>query len=365
MKITKTSTNDFVFLPAKSMYKSLLKPLFFQLSPERAHHLTFGLLKFASKIPGGKFMLTSLFDPKTDAPLELFGLQFRNKVGLAAGLDKNGEYIDQLAMIGFGHVEVGTVTPLPQPGNPKPRLFRLKKDEAIINRMGFNNYGVEALVKRLKSVKSDVIVGANIGKNKITSEENAISDYLKCVDALHEYCDYFTINVSSPNTPNLRNLQAKEPLRQLLSQVKRRVDEKPVRRPILLKIAPDLSDTALDDVIEIVKETGIEGIIATNTTIERTGLKTDADTIESIGAGGLSGKPLFDRSTAVLKYIADRANGQIKLIGVGGIRNADDAQRKIDAGADLVQVYSGMIYEGPALIKSICERLNKRKHEAN
>jgi dihydroorotate dehydrogenase len=258
-----------------------------------------------------------------------------------------------MAMLGFGFIEIGTLTPKPQEGNPQPRLFRLQQDEALINRMGFNNGGVLEAVERLKKRKSDVIVGGNIGKNKVTPNENAVDDYLICLEALHPYVDYFVVNVSSPNTPNLRDLQEKEPLKQLLQAVKSANDQKPNPKPILLKIAPDLTDGQLDDIVEIVRQTGIDGVIATNTTIDRSGLHTPKSEVEAIGAGGVSGKVLAKRSTEVIRYLHQKSGGAFPIVGVGGIFSAEDAIEKLEAGASLIQVYSGMIYEGPGLIKKI------------
>ena len=280
-------------------------------------------------------------------------MKFKNPVGLAAGFDKDAKLIDEMAMLGFGFIEIGTLTPKPQEGNPQPRLFRLPQDEALINRMGFNNGGGLEAVERLKKRKSDVIVGGNIGKNKVTPNENAVDDYLYCLEALHPYVDYFVVNVSSPNTPNLRDLQEKEPLKALLSAVKSANDKKEKPKPILLKIAPDLTDGQLDDIIEIVLETEIDGVIATNTTIDRSALKTDKNQVEAIGAGGVSGKVLKNRSTEVIRYLNQKSIGAFPIIGVGGIYSAEDAIEKLQAGASLVQVYSGMIYEGPSLIKRI------------
>lgn len=293
----------------------------------------------------------ALDDPRLER--EVFGLKFKNPVGLAAGFDKDAKLIDEMAMLGFGFIEIGTLTPKPQEGNPQPRLFRLPQDEALINRMGFNNGGVADAVKRLKKRKSNVIVGGNIGKNKVTPNEHAVDDYLFCLEALHPYVDYFVVNVSSPNTPNLRDLQEKEPLKQLLSAVKSANDQKSKPKPILLKIAPDLTDGQLDDIIEIVRETQIDGVIATNTTIDRSKLSTSAAEVEAIGAGGVSGKVLKDRSTEVIRYLHSHSGGAFPIIGVGGIFSAADAIEKLEAGASLIQVYSGMIYEGPSLIKKI------------
>jgi|TARA_R100000365_G_C2747570_1_gene77631 dihydroorotate dehydrogenase len=336
------------------VYKSLLKPLLFLKKPEAAHHLTFDLTKLTFNLPIVKSALKANF--RLDDPLlerEVFGLKFKNPVGLAAGFDKDAKLIDEMAMLGFGFIEIGTLTPKPQEGNPQPRLFRLPQDEALINRMGFNNGGVLEAVERLKKRKSDVIVGGNIGKNKVTPNENAVDDYLYCLEALHPYVDYFVVNVSSPNTPNLRDLQEKEPLKALLSAVKSANDKKEKPKPILLKIAPDLTDGQLDDIIEIVLETEIDGVIATNTTIDRSALKTDKNQVEAIGAGGVSGKVLKNRSTEVIRYLNQKSIGAFPIIGVGGIYSAEDAIEKLQAGASLVQVYSGMIYEGPSLIKRI------------
>jgi dihydroorotate dehydrogenase len=336
------------------VYKSLLKPLLFLKKPEAAHHLTFDLTKLTFNLPVVQSALKANF--RLDDPLlerEVFGLKFKNPVGLAAGFDKDAKLIDEMAMLGFGFIEIGTLTPKPQEGNPQPRLFRLPQDEALINRMGFNNGGVLEAVERLKKRKSDVIVGGNIGKNKVTPNENAVDDYLYCLEALHPYVDYFVVNVSSPNTPNLRDLQEKEPLKALLSAVKSANDKKEKPKPILLKIAPDLTDGQLDDIIEIVLETEIDGVIATNTTIDRSALKTDKNQVEAIGAGGVSGKVLKNRSTEVIRYLNQKSIGAFPIIGVGGIYSAEDAIEKLQAGASLVQVYSGMIYEGPSLIKRI------------
>lgn len=336
------------------MYKSLLKPLLFLKKPEDAHHLTFDLTKLTFNLPVINSLVSSNFKLE-DLRLEreVFGLKFKNPVGLAAGFDKDAKLIDEMAMLGFGFIEIGTLTPKPQEGNPQPRLFRLPQDEALINRMGFNNGGVADAVERLKKRKSDVIVGGNIGKNKVTPNENAVDDYLYCLEALHPHVDYFVVNVSSPNTPHLRDLQEKEPLKQLLSAVKSANDQKTKPKPILLKIAPDLTDGQLDDIIEIVKETQIDGVIATNTTIDRSKLSTPKNEVEAIGAGGVSGKVLAKRSTEVIRYLHQKSNGAFPIVGVGGIFSAEDAIEKLEAGASLVQVYSGMIYEGPSLIKKI------------
>jgi dihydroorotate dehydrogenase len=292
----------------------------------------------------------------------VFGLDFKNPVGLAAGFDKNARYIDELSYCGFGFIEIGTLTPKGQEGNPKKRLFRLKNDHGIINRMGFNNDGVKIAVKHLKKMRSNgVLVGGNIGKNKITPNDQADNDYLLCFDALFDYVDYFVVNVSSPNTPNLRALQEKEPLQRLLGLLVTENKSRDKSKPILLKIAPDLSNEQLDDIIEIVLKTEIDGLIATNTTISRENLLSSKETIENIGNGGLSGKPLANRSTEVIRYISKESDGRIPIIGVGGIHSAKDALDKIDAGAALVQLYTGFIYEGPGLIKEINNGILKRR----
>lgn len=342
------------------MYKLLIKPIFFLFDPETIHHFVFGMLKFVNKIPGVSALIRSMYlveDKRLER--ELFGLKFKNPVGLGAGFDKDAKLIDELANLGFGFIEIGTITPLAQSGNDLPRLFRLPADEALINRMGFNNGGMDAAVERLKNRKSDILVGGNIGKNKLTPNENATDDYVKSYNALYDYVDYFTVNVSSPNTPNLRALQEKEPLKQLLQTLKDINALKVKPKPILLKIAPDLTNEQLDDIVEIVQETKIDGVIATNTTISRENLKTSKATIEAIGMGGLSGKPVRTRSTEVIKYLADKSNKSFPIIGVGGIHSAADAIEKINAGASLIQIYSGFIYEGPALIKEINKALLK------
>jgi len=278
---------------------------------------------------------------------------------LAAGFDKNAVLIPEMASFGFGFIEIGTLTPKAQVGNPKPRLFRLKKDQAIINRMGFNNDGVTTAIEHLKKRPANIIVGGNIGKNKVTPNEEAISDYEKCFDQLYDYVDYFVVNVSSPNTPNLRALQDKEPLTKLLRTLHTKNQQKDKPKPILLKIAPDLTNEQLDEVIEVVIDTKTDGLIATNTTIDREGLQASNDQVEAIGAGGLSGQPLKKRSTEVIKYIYQKSNGAFPIIGVGGIASPTDAIEKLEAGASLVQIYSGFIYEGPSLIKNIKKALIK------
>ena len=305
------------------------------------------------KIPGAPFLFRFLYsvnDKRLET--EVFGLKFKNPVGLAAGFDKNAVLYNELSDLGFGFIEIGTLTPVGQQGNPKKRLFRLKNNNAIINRMGFNNDGVREAVERLKKNKG-VLIGGNIGKNKLTPNEDATSDYLICFEALYDYVDYFVVNVSSPNTPNLRELQEKEPLKQLLQTLQNENVSKPKQKPILLKIAPDLSDSQLLDIIAIVTETKIAGVIATNTTLSREGLQSEINP-EVIGeSGGLSGKPLEKRATEVIRFLSEKSNKAFPIIGVGGIHSAEDAIQKLEAGASLIQLYTGFIYEGPALVKAI------------
>ncbi len=330
------------------MYKTILRPILFCFDPEKIHYFTFALIRFCHKLGmGGMFRgIYKVNDPRLER--KLFGLTFPNPVGLAAGFDKDARLYRELSNFGFGFIEIGTVTPKPQSGNPKKRLFRLKSDSAIINRMGFNNGGVEEAVTRLKRNKN-VLVGGNIGKNKVTPNEEAVNDYVICFEALFDYVDYFVVNVSSPNTPNLRELQDKKPLTDLLNTLQDKNNQKSSRKPILLKIAPDLTDDQLLDIIDIVKDTQIDGVIATNTTISREGLTSE----NKKEMGGLSGKPLTSRSTEVIRFLSQKSNQAFPIIGVGGIHSVDDALEKIEAGASLVQLYTGFIYEGPALVKAI------------
>ena len=340
------------------LYQKLLRPLLFHLEAEQAHHFTLATFKNLSRIPGAQAIIQSLLSKNNPAlKTEAFGLKFPNPVGLAAGFDKNAAFIDELAILGFGYIEIGTVTPKPQPGNDKPRLFRLPKDQAIINRMGFNNDGVDVVVERLKKTKSKIIVGGNIGKNKITPNENAIDDYEICFEKLFDHVDYFVVNVSSPNTPGLRELQEKEPLTRLLNRLQNLNQKHTKAKPLLLKIAPDLTESQLDDIAAIAKDTQLSGLIATNTTISRDHLKTTKVEVEAIGAGGLSGQPLTEQSTDVIKHLRERIGDNIPLIGVGGIMRPEDATHKFEAGAKLVQIYSGFIYSGPGLVKGICRQL--------
>ncbi len=336
------------------MYRYFAKPLLFRLPAETAHHFTFNLLKIPMFSQGLGWW--HQFDHPS-LKRELFGLTFRNPIGLAAGFDKNAVCYQALHNLGFGFVEIGTVTPEPQAGNPRPRLFRLPSDEALINRMGFNNDGMKRIVRRLENRRRDLIIGGNIGKNKVTPNEDAISDYEKCFHALYEYVDYFTVNVSSPNTPDLRALQDKEPLTRLLRHLQDLNHARSAPKPILLKIAPDLNNDQLDDIIDIVTTLSIDGLIATNTTIDRGGLTTSAATLENIGNGGLSGKPLTGRATEVIFYIHQKSKGRFPIIGVGGIHSAKEAREKLEAGASLIQLYTGFVYQGPQLIKDIKREL--------
>jgi dihydroorotate dehydrogenase len=335
------------------MYKLLIRPLFFCFDPEKIHYFTFSAIRFLNKIPGFSGLFKALYevnDPRLER--EVFGIKFKNPVGLAAGFDKDAKLYQELSNFGFGFIEIGTLTPVGQDGNPKKRLFRLKEDHAIINRMGFNNGGVQEAIVRLKKNKG-VLIGGNIGKNKVTHNEEAVHDYEICFEALFPYVDYFVVNVSSPNTPNLRELQEKEPLKKLLQTLENNTLQSTNHKPILLKIAPDLTDEQLLDIIEIVNETKIAGVIATNTTISREGLQSE----NKSEMGGLSGKPLSKRSTEVIRFLSEKSNKSFPIIGVGGIHSAEDAMEKLNAGASLVQLYTGFIYEGPALVKAINKKI--------
>lgn len=341
------------------MYKLLIRPILFCFDPEQVHHFTFSLIRFLNKIPGFGKLFKSIYEVKNPKlEREVFGLKFKNPVGLAAGFDKDAKLYQELSNFGFGFIEIGTLTPKPQEGNPKKRLFRLKEDSAIINRMGFNNGGVLEAVERLKK-NNGVLIGGNIGKNKNTPNEEATSDYKICFEALFPHVDYFVVNVSSPNTPNLRALQDKEPLTHLLQTLQNLNLQKPKQKPILLKIAPDLTNEQLLDIIDIINETKIAGVIATNTTLSREGLQSE----NKSEMGGLSGKPLTNRSTEVIRFLSEKSNKSFPIIGVGGIHSADDAIEKLNAGASLVQLYTGFIYEGPNLIKEINERVLREKNK--
>lgn len=342
------------------MYK-VLRSILFLFDPEKVHYFTMKMMHIILKFPGMKSLWKKMYVVEHPSlKREFFGLAFDNPVGLAAGFDKNATMFNDLAYCGFGFIEIGTVTPLGQEGNPKPRLFRLKPDSGIINRMGFNNEGVDAAVEQLKLRKTKLIIGGNIGKNKLTPNEDATSDYSISFEKLFDHVDYFVVNVSSPNTPDLRSLQEKEPLTELLQSLQNLNAKKEKRKPILLKIAPDLTNEQLDDIIEIVMDVKLDGVIATNTTISREGLKSDPKMVSEIGAGGLSGKPVRSRSTEVIRYLSEKSNKAFPIIGVGGIHSVEDAIEKLDAGADLLQVYTGFIYEGPKLVKRINHALVNR-----
>jgi dihydroorotate dehydrogenase len=349
------------------MYKLLFRPLLFLLPAETAHSVTMGIFNVLVRIPVVRWLIKNSYSGSKNQNINVAGLNFKNRVGLAAGFDKNAKHIDALSCLGFGFIETGTITPLPQSGNPKPRLFRLKKDKALINRMGFNNDGAKAVAERLRKKKRDIIIGVNIGKNKDTPNENAVDDYEKCFKELYDAADYFVVNVSSPNTPGLRELQEKDSLRKILSRLQEINIERapfPLERagvrlkPIFLKISPDLTLAQLDDIVEVVLETKIAGVIASNTTITRENLQTSNSELQGIGNGGLSGKPLAKASTETIRYLSLKAQGKFSIIGCGGIFSAGDAVEKINAGADLVQVYTGFIYEGPSLVKKICNKLS-------
>ncbi|WP_341216811.1 quinone-dependent dihydroorotate dehydrogenase [uncultured Wocania sp.] len=342
------------------MYKLLLRPLFFLFDPEKIHHFTFSLIRFASKIPGFSSLFKSLY-VVNDKRLErkLFGLTFKNPVGLAAGFDKNAVLYNELANFGFGFIEIGTVTPKAQAGNPKKRLFRLKDDKGIINRMGFNNEGLEAAIKQLKKNKGKLIIGGNIGKNTQTKPEDYTKDYLECFNALHPFVDYFVLNVSCPNVGSHAKLNDKDYLEELISAVQKANKIFESEKPILLKIAPDLNNNQLDEIIQLVADTKLDGVIASNTSIDRRGLKASQKQLETIGNGGLSGRPIREKSTQVIKYLSEKSNKAFPIIGVGGVHSAQDALEKISVGADLIQVYTGFIYEGPSLIKAINKAILK------
>lgn len=336
------------------MYKLLIRPILFSFDPEKIHHFTFKLIKFMNAIPGVGAINRAIFsinDKKLER--ELFGLKFKNPVGIAAGFDKNAILYNELENYGFGFVEIGTVTPKPQAGNPTPRLFRLKEDQGLINRMGFNNEGVDAAVERLKKRRTKIIIGGNIGKNTLTTDDHLLEDYEYNYRKLHAHVDYFVVNVSCPNIGNIAKLNDKMFLIEMLTRLKELNKELGKERPILLKIGPDRTNEGLDEVIEVIAESGIDGVIATNTATDRSNLKTPQEKLAEIGKGGLSGQPLKDRSTEVIRYLAKKSNKAFPIIGVGGIHSAEDAMDKINAGADLVQVYTGFIYQGPKLVKDI------------
>ena len=344
------------------MYKLLLRPIFFLFDPEKVHYFTFSLIRITSKIPGVSSIIRSLYQVN-DPGLErhLFGLKFKNPVGLAAGFDKNAVLFNELANFGFGFIEIGTVTPKGQAGNPKKRLFRLKDDQGIINRMGFNNEGVQVAIEQLKHNKGQLIIGGNIGKNTNTSPDGYTKDYLTCFNALHPYVDYFVLNVSCPNVGSHAKLNDKDYLLELIETVQKANTNFDKQKPILLKIAPDLNALQLDEIIDLVLQTNLDGVIASNTSTDRSGLKAPKTQLDAIGNGGLSGQPVKDKSTKVIKYLADKSNKAFPIIGVGGVHSANDALEKINAGADLVQIYTGFIYEGPRLIKNINKAVLKNR----
>lgn len=343
------------------MYKLLVRPLLFSFDPEWVHYFTLNTLKFLNKIPFSSWLFRKIYSYQNSSlEKELFGIKFKNPVGLAAGFDKNGKYIKEMSNLGFGFIEIGTITPKPQPGNPKKRLFRVQNDLAIINRLGINNDGNILCAERLKKNNSDVVIGGNIGKNTATSNENADTDYIQNFEILHQYVDYFVLNVSCPNVSNFTKLQDVEFLKKLVPQLKKINSTKPKKKPILIKISPDLNQDQLDETIDLVRSENLDGIIATNTTTSRNNLKTNNSKIEKIGNGGLSGEPLKNKSNEVIRYISKKTNGNLPIIGVGGIMNPKDALDKIKAGADLIQLYTGFIYEGPSIVKKINQYLSKK-----
>jgi dihydroorotate dehydrogenase len=337
---------------------SLLRKILFNFDAEEVHHFSMSTLAAANAIGIFNKILSNSFQcSHPSLQKEVFGIRFPNPVGLGAGFDKNGLYLKELETLGFGFVEIGTVTPLPQQGNETPRLFRLPKDKALINRMGFNNNGVKAVAGRLRFRNTNIIVGGNIGKNKATPNDEAWKDYQRCFSELFDCVDYFVVNVSSPNTPGLRELQEKESLLKILGHLQHENQGKVQPKPILLKIAPDLTIGQVDDIIELADEVNLSGLVATNTTISRENLNTAKQTIDNIGAGGLSGKPVKERSTEIVKYIHQQTGGKIPIVASGGIFNGNDAKEKLNAGADLLQVWTGFIYEGPSIVKNICKQL--------
>ncbi len=344
------------------MYKFFIKPILFLFDPEKVHHFTFKLIKYSAKLPFVQCPRNKFYSVKDDRLHQnLFGLNFINPVGLAAGFDKNAELYNELKDFGFGFIEIGTVTPKPQAGNPKPRLFRLKKDKALINRMGFNNKGVDAIVNNLKKRTSKtIVIGGNIGKNTLSTSDQYIDDYKTNFIKLFPYVDYFVVNVSCPNVGSMAKLQDKDFQIELLNELQKLNQQQDKTKPILLKIAPDLNEIQLDEVIEIVLETKIDGVIASNTSVNRDGLKTTSTVLDKIGNGGLSGEPVKDRSTKVIKYLSDKSNRAFPIIGVGGVSSPNDAIEKLKAGASLIQVFTGFIYEGPSLIKNINKEILKQ-----
>lgn len=348
------------------MYRHIIRPLLFKISPEKIHHMIVNILRIGHYIPGFRAILRGIYSYKHPSlEREVFGIKFPNPVGLAAGFDKDAEVYNELGCMGFGFIELGTVTPKPQPGNPKPRLFRLTEDQALINRMGFNNKGIDAMVKNLKKRHPKTIVGGNLGKNTLTPNEQAPADYLRSFRVLYEFVDYFVINVSCPNVTDLCVLQEKDNLKGILKDLIEFRRGQNIYRPILLKISPDLSYTQIDQMIEVMKESRIDGIVATNTTTSREGLGTDAEHVAKLGNGGLSGKPLTERSREIVRYVHEKTEGAFPIIGVGGIMTEDDAAAMLEAGASLVQIYTGFIYEGPKFAKRICKRIREKSAAKN
>jgi dihydroorotate dehydrogenase len=343
------------------VYKLLVRTLLFSFDPEWVHYFSLNALKLINKIPLSSWVIRKIYSYENSSlEKELFGIKFKNPVGLAAGFDKNGKYIKELSNLGFGFIEIGTITPKPQPGNPKKRLFRLQNDSAIINRLGINNDGSNVCAERLKKNKPDIIIGGNIGKNTSTSIKEADADYIQNFETLHQYVDYFVLNVSCPNVSDFTKLQDVEFLKKLVPQLKKINSSKPKKKPILIKISPDLNQDQLDETIDFILSENLDGIIATNTTTTRYNLKTNKSKIEEIGNGGLSGEPLKEKSTEVIRYISKKTNSKLPIIGVGGIMNSKDALDKIEAGADLIQLYTGFIYEGPSIVKKINQYLSRK-----
>lgn len=340
------------------MYKRLIRPLLFLINPETVHHLIVIIIRIICRIPGIPGLIRNIYTLKNRSlTTELFGLKFPNPVGLAAGFDKNAAFFREFIVFGFGFIEIGTVTPLEQPGNPKPRLFRIPKDHGLINRMGFNNMGLDAAIKKLKKKPAGLIIGGNIGKNTLTPNNKAVEDYVKCFEGLYPYVDYFVVNVSCPNISDLSELQDKEQLRDILIRLAEIRSSKDIRKPILVKISPDLNFTQIDDVLELILLTGMDGVVATNTTTSRENLLTAPELIERIGNGGLSGEPLRTRSTEIIKYIAEKSGGKVTIIGSGGIMSPEDAIEKFSVGAQLLEIYTGFIYDGPGIVKRINKAL--------
>jgi len=343
------------------MYKLIIRPILFLISPEKIHEILVKSVRLIHPVPPFPWLLRKMFcleNPQLGK--EFLGLWFKNPVGLAAGFDKNAEFYNEFGSFGFGFIETGTITPRPQPGNPKPRSFRLPKDKALINRMGINNHGVDAAVKLLKNRKPGLIVGGNIGKNTDAPNEKAIDDFVYCFEKLYDVVDYFVVNISCPNTGEIDKLQDQEVMMSILQEIVDRRASKPLKKPVLLKISPDLNFAQIDEALSIIQKLNIDGVVATNTTVKRDGLQTDKQKVDSIANGGLSGAPLRDRSNEVIRYISQKTGGNLPIIGVGGIMSVSDAHEKLMAGAGLIQVYTGFIYEGPMFVRRILQSLIKQ-----